>query len=155
MADIKVPNRRFALSFDNVRFWLLLNGFILLVGVIYLGQGSQAAITGQRVHDKQEKLAWLIWETQQLDAEITAASAPDRIEARAAKLGFHPATQSQVKYVTVKDYLVEPAQPPPAIDDSAPAVSAGPFNLIAWLNTVGERLGWRNGPGAAEATTDH
>jgi cell division protein FtsL len=111
MIKSRLSNFKIAFSFNNARTWLLLILSIALVGSIYLGQGSQAAVIGQRVHDKQDRLEWTLRENDQLRTEITVLSAPDRIEARAKQLGFHPVASAQVNYAPVKDY---PAQPTPA-----------------------------------------
>lgn len=132
-----------SISLDNVRTWLLLIAILLLVGVIYLGQASQAAITGRRIQDKQEKLDRVNREIVQLRTEIATWSAPERIEARARALGLHPPRPDQIKYLVVTDYPVEPP-----VLATAPPVP----RTLNWLDTLLSRLGLTSAS-SAEATT--
>lgn len=153
MITSRISNLKISFSFSNARTWLLLIAFIALVGSIYLGQGSQAAVIGQRVHDKQDRLEWTLRENDQLRTEITVLSAPDRIEARAKQLGFHAATSAQVNYAPLKDY---PADPTPATSIAAgrPVLSSSDhgFDLSASWNRLLSRFGL-TGSRAAEATS--
>jgi hypothetical protein len=152
MITSHLSSLKISFSFDNARTWLLSITFIALVGSIYLGQGSQAAVIGQRVHDKQDRLEWTLRENDQLRTEITALGAPDRIEARAKQLGFHPATSAQVKYAPVKDY---PAQPMSLTSIAAgrPALTSTDrgFDFSALWNDLLSRFGLTGS--RAEATT--
>ncbi len=127
--------------------------FITLVGSVYLGQGSQAAVTGQRVHDKQERLEWTLRENDQLRLEITVLTAPDRVEARARQLGFHPASTAQVKFAPIKDYARDPLPAAP-VGAIRPALTAADetFNFPIWWNGLLARFGL-TGAQAAEATS--
>ncbi len=111
MITSRIPNLKSSFSYNNARAWLLLIAFIALVGSVYLGQGSQAAVIGQRVHDKQDRLEWTLRENDQLRTEITVLSAPDRIEARAKQLGLRPVTSAQVNYAPLRDYPAQPTTP--------------------------------------------
>src|SRR5512140_3708457 len=76
----QIATVRRSISFDNARAWLLVIATVILLGVVYMGQASQAAITGQRIHDKQEKLDRILRENAQLEADIAVLMAPSRIE---------------------------------------------------------------------------
>ena len=145
----RIDNLRRSFSFDNARTWLLFIAVIVLLGVIYMGQASQAALTGQRVNDKQEKLARIHQENAQLQAEIAVLLAPDRMEKRAKALGFHLASADQIKYLAVKDYPLQPTKP--ALQSAPPAASASVFDIVAWWNSLLARLGLSTSPRAAEA----
>ncbi len=153
MPTSRLSNLKIALSFDNARTWALLIAFIALVGSVYLGQGSQAAVIGQRVHDKQQRLEWVQRENDQLRTEITVLSAPDRIEARAKQLGFHPVDSAKVNFAPVRDY--------PVASTGGTAMSAvrtmiasadGGFDFSTWWNGLLSRFGL-TGSHAAEATS--
>lgn len=152
MIASRLPNFKMSFAFGNARTWLLMIAFIALVGSIYLGQGSQAAVIGQRVHDKQDRLEWTLRENDQLRTEITALSAPDRIEARAKQLGFHPAASNQVNFAPVKDYPVQPA-PSALTAGGRPALTSGTgaLDFGALLNGLLSRFGLTNS--RAEATS--
>ncbi len=134
-----------SISFGNVRLWLLLITGLLFVGVVYLGQASQAALTGRRIQDKQEKLDRLNREILSVRIEIATLSSPDRIDARARALGLHPPRQDQITYLTVKDYPVEPA----ALATALPTPSTLGEN---WLEALLNRLGLNASNRSAEAT---
>jgi cell division protein FtsL len=146
MTKSRLANVKIAFSFSNARTWLLLIVSIALVGSIYLGQGSQAAVIGQRVHDKQDRLEWTLRENDQLRTEITALSAPDRVEARAKQLGFHPVSFAQVNYAPVKDYATQPTpatfgvgRPPLPSTDRGFDVSASLNELLSRFGLTGSR----------------
>lgn len=125
---------------------------IVLLGVIYMGQVSQAAIIGQRVHDKQDRLERLHQENVQLEADIAALISPDKIEARAKALGLRIAKPDQIKYVVLKDYPAELVQATPApISISTATVSKS--GIAAWWAALLARLGLDGSAHAAEATT--
>ncbi len=142
-----------AVSFNNVRTWLLIIASIVLLGVVYMGQASQAAMTGRRVHDKQDKLARIMQENVQLQADIAALLAPDRIEKRARALGLRLATPDQVKYMVVKDYPVEPSRPELSASAGPESVAAGQPDASAWWSDLLKRVGLYVGPRSAEATS--
>lgn len=152
MITSRISNLKISFSFDNARTWLLLIAFVALVGSIYLGQGSQAAVIGQRVHDKQDRLEWTLRENDQLRTEITVLSAPDRTEARAKQLGFHPATSAQVSFAPVKDYPSQPT-PPVSLAVGRPALTSTDrgFDFSAAWNDLVSRFGLTSS--RAEATS--
>lgn len=141
------------LWFDNVRTWLLVILTVVLVGAVYMGQTRQAAITGQRVHDKQDQLERIMQENAQLEADIAVLMAPSRIEARARAMGLHLAGPDQIKYLTIKNYPAEPAKPGLAIRTSpAPATTVSFSDRVSWWNDLLARVGLQN-PHTAEATS--
>jgi cell division protein FtsL len=145
---------RRSLSFTSVRTWLLLVATLVLLGSVYMGQASQAAMTGHRVLDKQDKLTRLTQENIQLQADIAALLAPDRIEKRAQALGFHLASPDQIKYVVVKDYPVQTANADLPASRPTASTATGRLDLSAWWNDLLVRTGLNTGPHAAEATTN-
>ncbi len=139
-------SNRVTISFGNMRTWLLLVAVLLLVGVVYLGQASQAALTGRRIQDKQAQLDRVNREIVQLRTDIAALSAPDRIEARARALGLHPPRPDQIKYLVVTNYPVEPP-----VLATAPSLTSNP-SANSWWDELLNRLGL-TGTRSAEATT--
>lgn len=153
MGASRIPNIRTSFSFDSARSWLLLIAFIALVGSVYLGQGSQAAIIGQRVQDKQDQLRWTIQEIDQMRSEIASLSDPKRVDSRAKQLGFHQATPAQVKYVALMEYVVEPT-PAAAVTvgrtTAASSPSSNGLDFPSMWDALLARLGFA-GSRAAEA----
>ncbi len=143
LSRLSHPN---SISFGSLRLWLLIIAVLLLVGVIYLGQSSQAALTGRRIQDKQEKLDRINREILRLRTEIATLSAPDRIDARGRALGFHPARPDQITYLVVTGYPTGPA-----VLATAPAIPSTPDEN--WLDALLSRLGLNAGSRSAEATT--
>jgi cell division protein FtsB len=147
----QIQSARGWLWFDNVRTWLLVILTVILVGAVYMGQTRQAAITGQRVHDKQDQLERVMQENAQLEADIAVLMAPSRIEARARAMGLHLASPDQIKYLTIKNYPSEPSKPGLATRTS-PATTASLSDLVSWWNDLLARVGLQN-PHTAEATS--
>lgn len=143
-------------SFENVRTWVLLTSIIVLLGGIYLGLGSQAAIIGKRVLALQQQLERLGRENAQLEFEIAQLTTPERILSRAPILRLRPAKPEQIKYIVVKDYPIEPpkAASMPKAQSAAVSTASRPFNLLAWLNDLLARVGLVPSPRAVEATTN-
>ena len=148
----QIQHARSWLWFDNIRSWLLVILTVILVGAVYMEQTRQAAITGQRIHDKLDQLERISQENAQLEADIAALMAPSRIEARARALGLHLAGSDQIKYLTVKNYPTESAKPGLTTGQlPAGAKTASSSDLVSWWNDLLARAGWQN-PHTAEAT---
>lgn|SRR5574341_48526 len=140
------------ISFDNVRLWVLLVGLIALWGIVYLGLNSESAVTGQRVHDLQDKLDRVNRENAQLEYDIAALLQPSRMAERATALGLHPATISQTIYITVKNY---PTRATSVAHEAQPtATTLRSFDLASWWNDLLASVGLGGGLRAAEATTN-
>ncbi len=151
----RIETVRRSLTFDNARTWTLLIATVVLLGVVYMGQASQAAITGQRIHDKQEKLDRILRENAQLEADVAAAMTPSRIEARARALGLHLPNPDQIKYLSIKDYPTDTPSPALAAHTEPVAPpSSGAFDVAIWWTDVLARVGLSSGSRAAEATTN-
>jgi cell division protein FtsL len=127
------------ISTGSLRGLLLLVGLVALLGLIYLGQNSQATMAGHRAQDLQEQLDRIDRENAQLEVEIAQLTLPSRIADRAKVLGFHPATFTQTVFVVVKNYPVEVK--PAAAPLAAAATTSSTFDLgTVWngiLNWVG------------------
>ncbi len=148
----QIQNARGWLWFDTVRTWLLVILTVILVGAVYMGQTRQAAITGQRVHDKQDQLERIMQENAQLEADIAVLMAPSRIEARARAMGLHLAGPDQIKYLTIKNYPAEPKPGSATGQSTALATTAPSSDLVSWWNDLLARVGLQN-PHTAEATS--
>ncbi len=140
------------ISFDNARLWVLLIGIIALWGIVYLGLNSHAAVTGQHVHELQDKFDRVSRENAQLEYDIAARLQPSRIAERATALGLHPATISQTVYINVKNY------PTPAASvtyESQPTTrKLRTSDLASWWHDLLASVGLGGGLRAAEATTN-
>ncbi len=151
----RIETLRRSLSFDNARTLALLIATVVLLGVVYMGQASQAALAGERIKDKQDKLERILRENAQLEADVAALMTPSRIEARARALGLHLPNPDQIKYLSIKDYPTE--NPNPALANHTELVappSSGAAGIAAWLTGVLARVGLSSGSRAAEATTN-
>lgn len=150
----RVPYLHRPLGLDSVRTWLLAIAVVLLLGTVYVGQSSQAVMTGQRVNDKQEKLDRILRENAQLEADIATLLAPNRVEARARTMGLHLPNPEQIRYLPLKDYPDESAQ---ATKSGQGRTIASPasnmFDLAAWWTKFMANLGLAPGSHSAEATT--
>ncbi len=106
--------------FGNLRLWLAVFAAMALVLIANLGQASEATLTGQRLHDLQDRVDRTERENAQIEFEIATLMAPDKMETRARALGLRPATSAQVRFMTVKDY------PNPENVTASPMTTAGP-----------------------------
>lgn len=139
-------------SFSSVRTLSVLLGLLILFGLVYVGQSTQATLNGQRVQDLQEKLDRLNRENAQLQYDIAVLNSPAKIAERARARGLHPATPSQMVFLTIKNY-------PTAAKLSAPvttALSASSTDspLASTWNQILAWLGLTPSPRTAQATTN-
>ncbi len=151
----QVITRRLAnsFSFSTVRAVALLLGLLALVGMIYLGQSSQATLTGQHVQDLQEQLERFKRENAQLEYDIAVLSAPDKIAGRARALGLHPATIAQTVFIRVKNYPVMPKAVPAVNQPPTIPSTSDSFIAVLW-NEFLARLGLGSSVRTVEATTN-
>lgn len=136
-------------NFGTVRALALLVGLVALLGMIYLGQSSQATVTGQHVLELQDRLERTRRENAQIEYEIATLSTPDKIAERARRLGFRPATLAQTVYIVVKNY---PSAPQPT--SIAPEINSPPtpdFWEGVWLDVL-TRLNLANDAHTVEAS---
>ncbi|MBM3127815.1 MAG: hypothetical protein FJ009_04170 [Chloroflexi bacterium] len=135
-------------NFSGVRALLLLVGVIALLGMMYLTQNSQAAMTGTRTLELQDRLERLRRENAQLEYEIAVLTTPDKIAERARRLGLRPATITQTVFIAINNY---PAASKPASPATlAPTKSAAPMELL-W-NELLARLGLLSSGRTVEAS---
>jgi len=124
-------------SFSQVRALVLLLASLILVGLVYVGQSTQATLGGQRVQDLQARLERLNRENAQLEYDIATLTTPDKIAARARALGLRPATPAQMVFITVKNYPITvkaAPKPPVAPAPSSDSPIASLWNqFLAWL----------------------
>lgn len=145
-------NRQFtnALSFGTVRGLILILGLLALVGIIYLGQSSQATLTGQHVQILREQKERLDRENAQLEYEIAVLSTPDKLAARAGVLGLHPPSLSQTVFVTIKNYPTNVKSPVAATNQPSPTPTSDSIIATLW-NELLTRLGLGSSARTAQA----
>jgi hypothetical protein len=78
-----------------------------LLGTIYVSQASRIASVGRRVQILQNELTELKRQNNDLERDIAAAQALDRLQAEAARLGFVEADPADIEYIIVPEYPVE------------------------------------------------
>jgi hypothetical protein len=139
-----------SISLGGARTILLFAGLIALAGLIYLGQSSQATMTGQRVLTLQETMDRLNRENAQLEYEIGVLTAPAKIADRARALGLHPAATSQMTFIVVKSYPTSSVKPLLA---QVPVSNLPPSGFVALWNELLARLGLAPSSRIAEATS--
>jgi cell division protein FtsL len=141
-------------SFGSVRALILLLGLLALIGMIYLGQSSQATVTGQHVQNLQEQLDRLNRENAQYQYDIAVLTTPSKIAERARALGLRPATSAQMVFLTVKNYPISVAKiTHTPIDQSITASSSDSGVAVLWQEFL-VRLGLSSSARTVEATTN-
>jgi cell division protein FtsB len=148
---IRVPQINSGFNFSIARALLLLVGLIALLGMIYLTQSSQATMTGAHALELQDKLERLRRENAQLKNEIAVLTAPDKIAARARKLGLGPPTITQTTFIAVKYSPGLPPKSAPRNGELASSpIASNSFELL-W-NELLSRLGLLSNGRTVEAS---
>ena len=89
--------------------WGVILVLAALLGTVYVSQASRIAAVGRRVQILQNDLPELKRENNDLERDIAAAQALDRLQAEAVRLGFVEASPDDIEYIIVPDYPVEEA----------------------------------------------
>jgi cell division protein FtsL len=147
---IRLPELNKGASFSVVRTLLLLVFLIALLGLLYLTQSSQATMTGTHALDLQDRYERLRRENAQLQYEVAVLTAPEKIAARATKIGLRPAVITQTNYIAVKNSSVSLSQPPPKRNETSQPTSSNGLEEI-WLELL-SRLGLLSNGRTVEAS---
>jgi Septum formation initiator len=91
--------------------WIARSGLLIIFfaafAILYLVQSSQLVTMSRHVNQLHADLVQLQQDNAQLALQISAAGSVDRLQARAAKLGFVPA--AEIAYLQVKSQPVDDA----------------------------------------------
>lgn len=102
--------------------WGVILVLAALLGTIYVSQASRIASVGRRVQILQNELTELKRQNNDLERDIAAAQALDRLQAEAIRLGFVEADPTDIEYIIVPEYPVEEVTDPLEILPTEPAV---------------------------------
>ena len=107
--------------------WGVILVLAALLGTIYVSQASRIASVGRRVQILQNELTELKRQNNDLERDIAAAQAIDRLQAEATRLGFVAADPTDIEYIIVPDYPAEieetdPLEIPPTVTAVPPPV---------------------------------
>lgn len=107
--------------------WGVILVLAALLGTIYVSQASRIASVGRRVQILQNELTELKRQNNDLERDIAAAQAIDRLQAEATRLGFVEADPADIEYIIVPDYPAEleetdPLEIPPTVTAVPPPV---------------------------------
>lgn len=103
--------------------WGVILVLAALLGTIYVSQASRIASVGRRVQILQNELIELKRQNNDLERDIAAAQALDRLQAEAIRLGFVEADPADIEYIIVPDYPAELQETDPlAIEPTVTAV---------------------------------
>lgn len=87
--------------------WGVILVLAALLGTIYVSQASRIASVGRRVQILQNELTELKRENNDLERDIAAAQALDRLQAEAIRLGFVEADPNDIEYIIIPEYPVD------------------------------------------------
>ena len=87
--------------------WGVILVLAALLGTVYVSQASRIASVGRQVQILQNELTELKRQNNDLERDIAAAQALDRLQAEAVRLGFVEADPDDIEYIIVPDYPVE------------------------------------------------
>jgi cell division protein FtsL len=104
--------------------WGVILVLAALLGTVYVSQASRIASVGRKVQVLQNELTDLKRQNNNLERDIAAAQALDRLQAEAIRLGFVEAAPADIEYIIVPDYPVELEETDPL--EILPMVTAVP-----------------------------
>jgi hypothetical protein len=84
--------------------WLIVFGLAALLGTIYLSQASRIASSGRRMQVLQSQLETVKRENADLERDIAAVQALDRLLVGAQGMGFQSAEPEEIEYLVVTDF---------------------------------------------------
>ena len=87
--------------------WGVILVLAALLGTIYVSQASRIAAVGRRVQILQNELTDLKRQNNDLERDIAAAQALDRLQSEAIRLGFVEADPDDIEYIIVPEYPAE------------------------------------------------
>ena len=123
--------------------WGVILVLAALLGTIYVSQASRIASVGRRVQLLQNELTELKRQNNELERDIAAAQALDRLQAEAIRLGFVEADPNDIEYIIVPDYPAAEEAPDPLETLPGPTAVPPPAETVReaiWLYLRG-RLG--------------
>ena len=77
---------------------------LLILGSLYLSQVASFAITNRKIEDLISRRDVLKRQNEQLIGEIASFRTVPRLFARAAEIGFRPATNADINYLLIEGY---------------------------------------------------
>ncbi len=77
---------------------------LLILGSLYLSQVASFAITNRKIEDLISRRDELKRQNEQLIGEIASFRTVPRLFARAASIGFRPATNADINYLLIEGY---------------------------------------------------
>jgi cell division protein FtsL len=104
--------------------WGVILVLAALLGTIYVSQASRIASVGRQVQILQNELIELKRQNNDLERDIAAAQALDRLQAEATRLGFVETDPEDIEYIIVPDYPVTLEETDPL--EILPTVTAVP-----------------------------
>jgi hypothetical protein len=107
------------LQVQRIRTFLLVILIGALIAGMYLYISAQAAVTGLKIQDAEDRRDVLMREISTNYVQLSALKSVANMEARAAKAGYKEASPNKGMYVMVPGYYGRPAvnlAPPPGPD---------------------------------------
>ncbi len=92
--------------------WLIVLGLAALLGTIYLSQASRIARSGRQMQLLQAQLETVKRDNADLERDVAAVQALDRLLAGAQNMGFRSAEPEDIEYLVVTNFPVS-TQPGP------------------------------------------
>jgi cell division protein FtsL len=106
---------------------------VVVIGALYLAQASRTATAGRRLQALETQRKAVEQQNAQLRAEIAALRSVPRLTSEAERLGYHPASMSEVEYLRIEGAppQAEPTPAPPlTIEQVVPRYNE---TLEGWL----------------------
>ncbi len=107
---------------------------LLILGSLYLSQVASFAITNRAIEDLISRRDELKRQNEQIIGEIASYRTVPRLFARAAEIGFRPATNADIDYLFIAGYNPDRAQVAEAAPQSA-QIAAPVYDetFMSWL----------------------
>ena len=113
-----------------VAAWAIILLIVAVLGGLYLSVASRAATAGRDLQNLELRKAALLQGNDELRAELARLRSTTYLYDRARALGFYPAQDDQIEYLSINNYPAAVLAPPPPVAAAPPTQMAA---LGSWF----------------------
>jgi len=113
-----------------VAAWAIILLIVAVLGGLYLSVASRAATAGRDLQNLELRKAALLQGNDELRAELARLRSTTYLYDRARGMGFYPAQDDQIEYLSINNYPAAVLAPPPPVAAAPPTQMAA---LGSWF----------------------